>query len=80
MLGKATGINLNRPELQILLNQLRDGGIIVVESYDRLCRSTLDLLTLIDDFESKNVGFISIKEKIEKSQYIKLVLLLQKNL
>jgi DNA invertase Pin-like site-specific DNA recombinase len=62
LLGKATGINLNRPELQILLNQLRDGGIIVVESYDRLCRSTLDLLTLIDDFESKNVGFISIKE------------------
>ena len=63
----ATGTNLNRPQLKLLLDQLREDDVIVCESYDRLCRSTLDLLSLMKNFEDKNVDFISIKENFNTS-------------
>ena len=63
----ATGTNLNRPQLSLLLDQLREDDVVVCESYDRLCRSTLDLLSLMRNFEDKNVDFISIKENFNTS-------------
>lgn len=62
---KASAISLNRPELENLRNRLDPNDVVVVESYDRLCRSTLDLLTLIDQFEAQGVGFVSIKENFD---------------
>ena len=62
---KASGTTLNRPQLETLRHLLRDGDIVVVESYDRMCRSTIDMLNLIDEFEGRGVGFISLKENFD---------------
>lgn len=62
---KASGTNLNRPQLETLRHLLRDGDIVVVESYYRMCRSTIDMLNLIDEFEASGVGFVSIKENFD---------------
>lgn len=62
---KASGTTLNRPQLETLRHLLRDGDVVVVECYDRMCRSTIDMLQLIDEFESQGVGFVSIKENFD---------------
>lgn len=62
---KVSGKNLNRPGLKDLLGFIRDGDTVVVESYSRLARSTKDLLSLIDKFQEKHVGFVSLKEDID---------------
>jgi DNA invertase Pin-like site-specific DNA recombinase len=62
---KLSGKNTDRPELKAMLNFMRDGDVLVVESYSRLARSTVDLLKIIDELDEKGIGFISHKEKID---------------
>lgn len=64
---KISGKNKERPELKKLMDYVRDGDTVVVESYSRFARSTMDLLTLINELEAKNVKFVSEKEKIDTS-------------
>jgi len=51
-------------ELQNLLNFVREGDLVVVESLSRLSRNTKDLLNLIHQFEERKIDFISLKEHI----------------
>jgi DNA invertase Pin-like site-specific DNA recombinase len=62
---KLSGKNTDRPELKAMLNFMRDGDVLVVESYSRLARSTVDLLKIIDELDEKGIGFISHKENID---------------
>lgn len=62
---KMTGTKRDRPELNNLMNTIRTGDIVVVESLSRLGRSTKDLLNLMSEFENKGVTLISLKEKID---------------
>jgi DNA invertase Pin-like site-specific DNA recombinase len=62
---KISGTTKERPELQKLLQFLRDGDLLIIESLSRLGRSTKDLLTIIDHFEKQGVKVISIKEQID---------------
>lgn len=62
---KISGKNMERPELQRMLEYVREGDILVVESYSRLARSTRDLLEIIDKLKNKGVQFISMKERID---------------
>lgn len=62
---KISGAKSNRPELERLKDKVRDGDIIVIESFSRLGRSTKDLIELVDFFNSKNVKLISIKENFD---------------
>ncbi len=64
---KVSGKDTNRPELQAMIDFLREGDTLVVESYSRLARSTKDLLALVEQLESKRVQFISEKENIDTS-------------
>ena len=64
-IDKQSGKETNRPQLQAMINFLREGDIVVVESYSRLSRSTVDLLRLVDQFKAKGVKFISLKEQID---------------
>ena len=41
---KLTGKDTNRPQLNSMLDFVREGDAVVVESYSRLARSTKDLL------------------------------------
>ncbi len=62
---KISGKNTNRPELQAMLEYAREGDTIYIESFSRLARNMLDLLTIIDRLTRKNIGFVSLKEKID---------------
>lgn len=62
---KASGKNTNRPELEAMLNFVRDGDTLIVESISRLARSTKDLLQIVEKLKEKNVQFISKKEAID---------------
>lgn len=64
-IDKISGKNTNRPELQEMLGFLRKDDILVVESYSRLARSTVDLLKIVDELGEKGIGFISHKENID---------------
>ena len=62
---KISGKDMNRPKLKELLDFVREGDTVVVESYSRLARSTKDLLFIIDKLQEKKVSFISLKENID---------------
>ena len=64
---KISGKDTDRPELQALLDYVREGDTVVVESYSRFARSTRDLLNLLYQLESKGVEFISVKENFDTS-------------
>ena len=54
-----------RPELAAMMNFVREGDIVIVESISRFARSTRDLLTLVEELKEKGVEFISQKESID---------------
>ena len=62
---KYSGRSKSRPELERMIDTLRDGDVIVVQRLDRLGRSLKDLIELLDAFKSKQVQFISLNESID---------------
>ena len=62
---KMTGTKAERPKLDRLKDEVRDGDRVYIESLSRLGRSTKDLLTLVDFFQNKGVTLISAKESID---------------
>ena len=56
---KITGATKDRPELKAMLDFVREGDIVIVESISRFARNTKDLLELVDILDSKKVQFIS---------------------
>lgn len=62
---KASGGRWDRPELQRMLNQLRDGDTVVVWNLDRLSRSLKDVLHLMDRIAASGAGFRSLTEAID---------------
>ncbi|MCC5986027.1 MAG: recombinase family protein [Rhodobacteraceae bacterium] len=62
---KKTGKSRQRPELERLLEQLREGDVIVVTKYDRLARSLRDLIDLVELIREKKAGFRSLAEDID---------------
>lgn len=63
----ASGRSKDRPELQKLMDFVREGDVVIVESFSRFARNTRDLLNLTDQLKAKNVQFISQKERIDTS-------------
>ena len=64
---KASGKNTDRPELQKMLEYVREGDTVTVDSYSRLARNTKDLLIIVDKLKEKGVAFISLKENVDTS-------------
>lgn len=60
-----SGKDSNRPQLMAMMDFIREGDTIIVESISRLARNTKDLLTLTDAMIEKGVDFISQKETID---------------
>ncbi len=60
-----SGKDSNRPQLMAMMDFVREGDTIIVESISRLARNTKDLLTLTDEMIEKGVDFISQKETID---------------
>lgn len=63
-IDKMSGKNTNRPELQAMLNYVREGDVVVVSDFSRLARSTRDMLQIVQELTDKGVGLISLKESV----------------
>ena len=62
---KMTGTRSDRPELRTMLLTLRQGDVLVIDSFSRLSRSTKDLLDLVDRLTSMGVHLVSLKENLD---------------
>jgi DNA invertase Pin-like site-specific DNA recombinase len=62
---KITGTKRVRPQLDLMIDQLRQGDIVVVAKYDRLARSLKDLLDIVDGIAIRGAGFRSLAEDID---------------
>ena len=62
---KVSGKNTDRPELRRMMDFVREGDVVIVESFSRFARNTRDLLDLMDTLKQKGVQFISMKENID---------------
>lgn len=62
--GGFTGANMDRPCLQKLLSEIKEGRVdcVVVYKVDRLSRSLLDFSKLLEFFDKNNVVFVSITQ------------------
>lgn len=54
-----------RPELAAMMDFVREGDVVIVESISRFARSTKDLLNLVEELNAKGVEFVSQKESID---------------
>lgn len=64
---KVSGKNTNRPELQAMLDYVREGDTVYVHDFSRLARSTEDLLAISRKLAAKGVHLVSNKENIDTS-------------
>lgn len=63
----ASGGRWDRPELHRLLDQLREGDVLVVWKLDRLSRSLKDVLHIMQRLRESGAGFRSLTESIDTS-------------
>ena len=61
----ASGKNADRPQLQELLEFVREGDAVIVSDISRFARNTRDLLDLVERLTAKGVDFVSKKECID---------------
>jgi DNA invertase Pin-like site-specific DNA recombinase len=59
---KVTGAYRERPELNRMLDQLREGDIVTVWKLDRLARSTRNLLEIVETIGAAGARFQSLSE------------------
>lgn len=63
---KASGKSrAGRPQLEAMMDFVREGDVVIVESISRFARSTKDLLGLVEELKKKKVQFVSQKENID---------------
>jgi DNA invertase Pin-like site-specific DNA recombinase len=62
---KASGGRWDRPELHRLLDQLREGDVLVVWKLDRLSCSLRDVLTILERLGEASAGFRSLTGAID---------------
>jgi DNA invertase Pin-like site-specific DNA recombinase len=62
---RISGSRRARPELDKMLEQLRDGDVVTVTKYDRLARSLKDLLEIVETIRERGAGFRSLAEDID---------------
>ena len=62
---KLSGANTDRPQLKAMLNYVREGDTLYIESISRLGQSTKDLLNIIETLTDKGITLISHKENID---------------
>ena len=64
-IDRMSGKNADRPELQRMMEYVRKGDVVLVESISRFARNTRDLLDLIEQLTIAGVEFVSKKEAID---------------
>jgi len=59
---KVSGKKFDRPELMRMIDQLRDGDIVIISELTRLSRSTKDLFAIVEQIQAKGANIRSLKE------------------
>lgn len=62
---KASGKSTDRPGLTAMLEFVRQGDVLYIESISRLARNVKDLLTIVEQLEAKGVKLVSQKEQLD---------------
>ncbi|MEL6244583.1 MAG: recombinase family protein [Pseudomonadota bacterium] len=62
---RVSGGRWDRPELHRMLDQLRQGDVVIVWKLDRLSRSLKDLLSIMEKIDAAGAGFRSLTEAID---------------
>lgn len=62
---KYSGTKRDRAGLNQLMDMLRPDDILVVESISRLGRKTVDILSILETFNTNNIKLVSLKENID---------------
>ena len=62
---KVSGVKTNKPELDELLKYARQGDTIVVWRLDRLGRSTIQLIKLVEELKERGIHLKSLTEPID---------------
>lgn len=62
-----SGAKASRPELDKMLDHLRDGDTLLVTRLDRLGRSMQHLVQLVADLKERGIAFRSLQEGIDTS-------------
>jgi DNA invertase Pin-like site-specific DNA recombinase len=77
-IDKASGKNIARPQLEAMLDYVRDGDTIIVHSMDRLARNLDDLRRLVTQLTEQQIKIEFVKEGLvftgEDSPMSKLLL------
>lgn len=66
-IDRQSGKDTSRPELKRMMDFVREGDVVIVESISRFARNTRDLLELVEQLAEKQVEFISKKESLDTS-------------
>lgn len=61
---RCSGKDTKRPQLHAMLEYIREGDTLVVHSLDRLARSTLDLLELVQRLTGQGITIVFAKEHL----------------
>ena len=64
-IDRLSGKSTDRPALKQMMEFVREGDTIIVESISRFARNTRDLLELVEQLTNKRVEFVSKKESID---------------
>lgn len=64
---KISGVKNERPEFKRMMDALRSGDTLVVDSFSRLSRSTRDLLETVETLRLNGVELKSLKENLDSS-------------
>lgn len=64
---KVSGKNMNRPQLEAMLDYVREGDTVYIHDFSRLARSTKDLLAIVEQLQNKGVHLVSNKENLDTS-------------
>ena len=62
---KVSGKDMEREQLKLMLDFVREGDIVYVMDFSRLARSTKDLLDIIELLKEKHVALVSLKENLD---------------
>jgi len=64
-IDKTSAKTIDRSELKKLLDYVREGDTVIVESISRFARNTRELLHMVNILKEKKVEFVSKKENID---------------
>ena len=58
---KISGKSMDRPQLQAMLDYVREGDTVYIHDFSRLARSTRDLLEIVERLQNKGVHLVATK-------------------